>query len=536
MGRGPRAARALTTALGLWMTALLGVAATAPPRPAPPGPVAVADTVREAEIVNADRLEQTVTEDGQTVRRLIGHVQLVQDSTLLWADEALEFADRNEYLITGNVRIVEGSDSLWADTVLYNELSKIGEASGNVRLSDGEVLVRAPYGRYFTREKQAFFERGVTLVDSLNTLTSRGGQYDTDAKRAEFYGDVRLAGEGTTAEADSITYLRETQESWARGEVFILRLGEEEETDSVDSVASRADSLTRTVLFGDRAYTDERIDFSRIDGNALLVQLRTDTTDAGLETDTLLLRADVLEASRADTLERLIARGDVALWQQDFAARADSVVYDRRTGPADMPVPAGASDEREEVRFYRAPLAWFDETQLSGDTLRVTTREGQLDSLLASSRAFIASRDTVLDKIQQLQGDDAVAVFREDSLRRLRVGPQAESIYYIADEDDLLSAAYQGSGDAILFYFRDNKIRRISSVSGIQGTLYPSDLIPENLTLSRYRWEPDRRPRKTELLGAAYVQARLAELEAAWRDLLAPPDPATDAPPTDAAR
>lgn len=451
---------------------------------------ATQDTVQTREvIIGADLLERDV-QNGEDVRRLVGNVTLRQEDTRLWARRATQYPNRRDILFTGDVLVVERGDSLRADTVLYNERTKVGRARGNVRLSDGDVIVYAPSGLYFTREKRAQFTEGVTLIDSSATLRSREGEYWSDEKRAEFYGEVILDEDRTHLEADSVSYLRETDVSIARGRVFIEHTGDEEEAES--------DSLSRTLLFGERAYNDENASFSRIEGMPLLVQLRTDTTTA--EVDTLLIRAVRLDVSRSDTLRRLVAIDSVRIWQSDLAAVADSVVYDRMTNENDSLY--------EEVRLYRDPLAWFKTNQVSGDTLLIDARAGSVDTLLMRSNAFVGRMDTLLQRVQQLKGRHLTALFRDDSLRTLSIGPQAEAINFLGDEDDEPAGAVKMSADRITFYFEGDDPSRISAVRDPESTYYSEELLPPDFSLDGFQWIPERRPTREGLLRGVVMRER----------------------------
>ncbi|MFQ5572549.1 MAG: OstA-like protein [Rhodothermales bacterium] len=458
-----------------------------------------ADTTQQVQ-ASADS-GSVYVEDGERVRLLIGHVRGRQDSTFLFSDRAYEYPEREEFLFLGNVLIVERGDSLRADTVLYNEATKTGRARGRVRLSDGEVDVRAPSGLYFSQEKRARFEEGVTLIDSLAEITSRKGTYWSDEKRAELEETVRLQAERTYMEADTLTYFRETEVSIARGQVFIERIGGEDE--------AAADSAMRTLLFGQWAYNDEQAGFSRMKGRPLLVQLRRDST--GTEVDTLVIRAVLLEALDQDSLQRLVAVDSVRIWQRDFAAVADSVVYER-VGPAADTLLAGtlAAVRREETRLFRQPMAWVEAAQVSGDTIRVKGRGGDIDSLFVRNNTFVAQHDSATGRIQQLRGRHLVGVFGDDSTRTFTVGPNAEVIYFRKDKDDRLLGG-QVSGDLGIFVARNEELERVLFPGEYQGAYYPENVIPEPFQLDGFRWEPERKPRKALLLREDRILQRLEQ-------------------------
>lgn len=446
------------------------------------------DTVR-AQIFGASAdLAERVEVDGEFIRRLTGNVYVQHDSTSLWSNRAFEYKGGDEYLFLHDVLIVDQGDTLRADTVYYEKINKLGRARGNVSLTDGDVTVLAPSGWYYTDEKRAEFREGITLLDSLSELTSLTGIYWTDEKRAEVEGNVLLNSERTRLSADSLTYYRETEVSVARGNVFIERWGSVEEAE--------ADSSIRTQLYGEYAYNDEHAGLSRIRGRPLMLQLREDS--ARTDIDTLAIRALHLEALEKEGLQRLTAVDSVQIWRRDFAALADSVVYERLEIVLDT-LDASSVDTLEETRLFQSPIVWVEEAQVTGDTIRVRGQAGSVDSLFVRSNAFIAQRDSVTNKIQQLKGQHLVGVFEEDSVRTFTVGPNAEAIYFRKNDEERIEGI-QASGDLAVFQIKGEKPERIVFSTDIQGTLYPESLVPSPFELEGYQWSPHLRPTKVELL------------------------------------
>ena len=448
------------------------------------------DTTQKRAVVEADSLVATML-DSVRVQRLYRNVRVRQDSTRLRSNRAIRYLESRTYVFWGDVVIIERGDTLRADTVRYDETTKVGRARGSVRLTDGEVRVRAPSGTYDAEAKRSTFRDGVTLVDSASTLTSQRGEYFSEEKRAEFYGDVRFEDDDTYLEADSVTYFRNTGNTDARGTVFIRRK-------ATDDTAVASDTTTQTLLFGDRARNEKTRNYSRVEGQALLLQIRADST--GQPTDTLLVRAHQMEATRTDTLRRLIAIDSVRIWQQDIAATADSVVYDRIRRD---------TLRREITRLYRSPLTWFERTQVSGDTIRVRARNRSIDTVFVDGSAFAAQRDTTFDRLQQLKGRSMTAVFRQDSLRHIDTGPNAEAIRFLADEQNRLARAVKASGDRIGLWFRGGAIQRVGAYSGVQSTVYDRGLIPDPFELEGLQWRPEQQPTKRGLLNDERVQAYL---------------------------
>lgn len=445
-----------------------------------------ADTSRQPVALQADSLVGGVDAAGRRFRELIGRVFLEHEATRLWAERATQWPEDRRIRFVGNVRIAERGDSLKADTIYYDTRQKIGRAVGRVQLWDGSVVVEAPLGWYYTREKRAVFEAGVRLADSAAVLTSQRGVYWSEEKRAEFYGNVQLTGQNRYLEADTVIYFRDTEVALAQGRVFI------EQQDTTEDGA-----VTRTLLFGHQAFNNEQTGYSHLTGRPLLMFGRMDATG---QLDTLLVRAGQLHFFRQDSLRRLIAVDSVQLWQRRMAVRADSLVYDQ--------IVQNGTVVREEVQWFGAPLAWFEDIQVSGDTLWLRG-SGERDTLWVFPHAFVVQRDTVLDRLQQLKGRQLTGYFEQDSLRQLVVGPNAEAIYYVRDRNDSLRGVVQVSGDEITFWLVGNRVERLGVQGGVQGVQYDRDRMPEPFWLEGMRWLPELRPNPADLLQETWIQQRL---------------------------
>ena len=481
--------------------------------------------VRLVQLVNADSVLVDAT-SGETVRTLVGHVVLRQDTTTLWADRAVQRVEAGLVTLEGGVRIVTGSDTLTARRVVYDANASEAVAEGDGRIADStsgllaptarhqrltgvstfdrggtlyheDVTLTAPRGVYDRRTEVATVEGGVALRDSTTVLTSQRGVYDARIERADFAGDVRLRQRGVRLWADSLTHFRETERSLASGQVVLERLGDAREAED----EAPPDSTRRTLLFGARAAHDERAGTSRVVGtparDPLLVQLRTDSTGT---TDTTLVRARRLDALRRDSLggtfTRAVGVGGVRMAQPRLAAVADSAAFERLE-PADS-----SAVVRDRLALYGPPRpsVWFEGAQVTGDTLVAYARGEAVERLEATGAAFAAQLDSVLGRVRQLTGRRMLAVFRDDTLRVLSVWPTAEAITFRATEDGLLAGADRLSADSLAFHFRGGELREITGSRGIEGITYGPQIIPEPFRLPGYTFDPGARPTRAALL------------------------------------
>ncbi|MDX1438281.1 MAG: OstA-like protein [Rubricoccaceae bacterium] len=479
------------------------------------------------ELIHASEVVVESDSVSGTVRRLSGDVRLRQDTIYLRSSRATHYVERGEVLMDGSVRIVAGDDTLNANRVTYDANEKVATAFGSVRISDGESVLLAPSALYYSRDKLAVFSEGgrilhddaeltspsgeyntesklatlagpVVLRDSVSTLTAESGRYDAQLERADFLGSVRLVQDEILLEADSVSHFRETEVSEAFGHVVLERIGGAEEGEE-----ARVDSTRRTILFGDEVRHDQSRSVSLVTGlpdlDPLVVRLQTDSTGA---TDSTFVRARRFETMERDTLEgresTLMAVGNVRLFQDRLAALADSVSFVRFT--VELEDDSSQADYLYLFGIDR-PSVWFEDSQVSGDTLVGYAADEEIQRLDVFGNAFAAQFDSTLGRVRQLRGLQMRAILEDDSLRSLSVWPNAEAIHFRATADGLLDGADRLLADSLVFGFEDGRLADVYGARGVEGITYGPQIIPDPFRLSGYRYTPESRPTRASVLG-----------------------------------
>ncbi|GMQ82515.1 MAG: hypothetical protein BMS9Abin05_1969 [Rhodothermia bacterium] len=442
-------------------------------------------------VVQWDEAEQSIV-DGVEIIRLI-NARVRQGETFLRADRMTD-EGANVRLFTGNVQIVERGDTVYADVLRYDSDTKVGYATGTVHMTDGAVSLHSTSAAYYSDEKRTEFDAGVQYADSLTLLTAHRGVYWSEDSRAVFSGDVRLRQNDLYVEADSVSYSREDDVFFAEGNVVIDRLdGEPEDADRAswvgptNEILGFLDADARSLLFSDSVRHDGKVDSSWVSGRVLL--LRTQNGASG--TDSLMVMAQSMILSRSAEGDNVIARDSVSVVETNFSVMGDSLVYDRLRSD---------QDDRLETRMFGDPIAWLADSQISADSLQVWGKASANDSLLASGNVFVASLDTTINRIQQLKGKSLNAYFESDTLKTMKVSPNAEALYYIEPDPGEPTVAIHSTADRIEFTFEEGAIMDVRAVSGVRGTFYPENLIDRAQNLAGYTWQPDRRPKRKTML------------------------------------
>ena len=437
-----------------------------------------ADT--DSVFVSGDSLIGMQTQEG-FLQNINGNVRVIYGTTQITAERAIRNVTRRRTSFMRRTMLIDEGDTLQADSLDYDEELKIGRAIGNVRVTDGEIVTSSSVGIHYVDKRRIEFPQGLVLEDSATTLTGDTGLYWTEDKVADLGGNVTMESEEMRLVADSLTHYREISISLARGSVRYLTVLERDST----------------WIAGERLEYNAEDSLSVVRGAPLLVHLAHDS----LSTDTLIIRSELLRIQDRRENSRLEANGRVRIWNNSFAALSDSMVYDR-----------SKDNSHELIWLYGQPFIWTNQTQLTGDTMKVVMGDGTMDSLFIWGNAFVAQEDSSLKRINQVKGQTLVSTVREDSFRVFRVGPNAEALYFSADEDGLPDGALEASGDEIRMQFEGDSLKTITFSTDVQGTRYPENALPTGLNLDGLQWEPTRKPDRVQLLGEFLVWIQEWEL------------------------
>ncbi|NUN68916.1 MAG: hypothetical protein HUU02_04300 [Bacteroidetes bacterium] len=361
--------------------------------------------------------------------------------------------------LTGNVRFRQGNTTVWCDKAVQFLTRNEIELNGNVRIVRDTVTLTARKGRYYGNARRADGEGNVRLKTPHVTLYADLGTYYLDEERAFFQRNVRVIDSGTVIYADQLTYLEKQRRSEAMLNVRIVNLN--------DNVR----------MYGNHLIHSDSTRYSRMTEQPRLLQI--DTADDGT-IDTLAVKSMVME-SFDDSTKRMIVKDSVVIVRGELAARSGLVRFYRQ-------------DER--IELYQAPVVWYRENQVTGDTIVLTMEENRLRTVSVRTRAFVLSQSDSLypDRFNQLTGRSILMSFHDNKLQRTDVERNAISLYFLYG-DSAGNGVNRTSGDAIIMQFDDGKPNTIHVAKGIEGTYFPENLLrrdPSQYNLDGFLLRRDR--------------------------------------------
>lgn len=157
------------------------------------------------DVDHADVLELTQRQ-GSTFQKLIGNVELHQDSIFMYCDSAL-IEDEIRVLAQGNVIIQQGDSlSVFSDSLNYDGVERIADLYGDVILVTTEQKLFTNHLTYNLRTKTATYFEGATIVNGETQLTSKKGYYYVDRSEAYFKDSVVVVDSLFGLRSDTLLY------------------------------------------------------------------------------------------------------------------------------------------------------------------------------------------------------------------------------------------------------------------------------------------------------------------------------------------
>ncbi|NUO00977.1 MAG: hypothetical protein HUU01_10225 [Saprospiraceae bacterium] len=172
---------------------------------------------------------------GQNTQRLIGDVQLKQDSVFMYCDSATieqeirvfakgnviiqqndtvsVFADSAYYdgalriaELFGEVILVNGTQKLFTDRLTYNLGTKVATYNDGAVMTNGSTQLTSKGGAYFTETKEIYFQDSVTVVDPRFSLRSDTLKFNTETKMVFFLGPTLISNDSSRIYCESGFY------------------------------------------------------------------------------------------------------------------------------------------------------------------------------------------------------------------------------------------------------------------------------------------------------------------------------------------
>jgi hypothetical protein len=194
-----------------------------------------------------------------------------------------------------------------------------------------------------------------------------------------------------------------------------------------------------------------------------------------------------MDTRKTDTIRLFHAFRHVRIFSDSLQGVCDSLSY---------------SSLDSVFRFFRDPVLWAKDSQVSGDTIYLFTKNKKAEQVFVFENGFSINR-TPESYFNQIKGNRLNGYFKDGNIDYMRAKGNAESVYYLQDSDSAYIGMNYARADAISMYFVEKDLKKVTWVNGVEGTTYPFRQIPEDKKqLRNFNWQESRRPKtRFELFG-----------------------------------
>ncbi|ANH79846.1 OstA family protein [Niabella ginsenosidivorans] len=171
---------------------------------------------------------------------------------------------------------------------------------------------------------------------------------------------------------------------------------------------------------------------------------------------------------------------NVKIYSDSLQAVSDSLFY---------------SFKDSTFRLYQRPVIWGKESQITGDTILLHTKNKQMDHLEAFKNGFMVNHIEA-QAYNQIKGTRIDGYFTDGSLDSMQTKGSVESLYFVQDDDSAFVGVNEVTSDILDAYFAEKKLNKIVFRSEATGTFSPiKDKKPEETKLKGFIWREAERPK-----------------------------------------
>ncbi len=457
----------------------------------------------------------------------VNHGKIVNGASTLTSKEGFYYAETKDAYFTTNVNMVDPEYTMATDTLLYNADTEKATFISPTTIYDGRSVIYTSDGYYDMKNGNANFGSRPVIQDSTQYITAEKIQFDKNSGEGFAEGNFvyKDTAQGVTVLSGESFFNNIAKTFLASSKpVMIIK----QENDSlfiasdtlysgiqIDTVYKK-DTLVKIVereLWVPKE--DSTLADSTSPGNTpglrplktpgKNILKRTDVEKDSITISDSLQHAPVA-AIDSSLLHAIIVRDTITEIVNADVERIDSIRFfrayhnvrvfaDSMQAVCDSLFFSGADSI---FRMFTNPVMWAKESQITGDTIFLHTKDKKPKEVEVWENAFSISKSGEL-YYNQLKGNAINGFFHDGDIEHIRAKGSAESLYYLQDEDSAYTGANYAQADLINLYLKKKELQKITWINEVSGVMYPVKEVPEDKRQFRaFRWEEARRP-KTRL-------------------------------------
>jgi lipopolysaccharide export system protein LptA len=426
--------------------------------------------------------------------------KVVNGNSVLTSRQGYYYADTKEVYFQDKVKLVDPEYTMSTDTLLYDLNKELATFVAMTTINDGRSRILTRSGFYDMRSGEAEFGKRPVIEDSSQQIVADSIKYEKKKGTGFASGNVRVkdTAQGITVLSGQATFDQASGQMLATLKpVMILKRENDSLFIAADTLLSGSRPRMKAPLTdtlstkGSPKITSKPAQEKGRDLDTSTLDFSDKITDSSIirkssQAKQLVTETDSVKTA-SDSIRFFLAYRNVRIFSDSLQAVCDSLSY---------------SAEDSVFRFFRDPILWARDSQVTGDTILLFTQNQKPDQLQVLENGFSISQ-TPESLYNQIRGNTLFGQFVEGNIDYLRAKGSAESLYYLQAEDSSYFGLNYAKADAISLYFINRELKRVSWVSGVEGITYPFRQIPsDKRQLRGFKWLEDRRPKSRYALFA----------------------------------
>jgi lipopolysaccharide export system protein LptA len=448
------------------------------------------------------------------IAEVFGHVHINDADTVNTYSDYLKYIGNEQVAyLTKSVKLTDGKVTLTTNDLIYDLRTGIATYQNGGTIKNQKTVLTSESATYYSNTKDVFFKNNVHLKDPKYEMNADSLRYNTAFKNAYFISPTHIISEQSTIDTKSGSYNLETGEAVFNDKTIFKdksrymsgnKVAFEEKTNTIqiEGNGKLVDSVNQVMVLGDKIFIDKKNGSFLATRKPIMIFYKNQDSTF-ITADTLYSNKRIMTASEI-TLNRKKAGITDSLKLNAPPSKMDSIRYFRayqnvKIFNDSLQSVCGNlifSTEDSVFKLYQKPYCWNGNTQLSGDTILLFTKNQQPQRLFVYNNAMVINK-TDQGFFNQMVGKTMNGSFIEGNIDYIRTkGIPAESVFYPQGEDSAYTGMNRSSCDVIDIFFRNKNINKIKFVNQVKGTLYPKNQIPANLQfLKGFNWNEGFRPK-----------------------------------------
>lgn len=468
--------------------------------------------------------------DGSEIQKLMGNVEFVDNSTTMYCDSAYFFSN-HDIDAYGEIRIVpqDGKTTLTGKLMHYTASDHVAEINQNVMLVDDKSTLTTESLFYDLKSSIANYPTKAVMVNGTDNIVSDEGSYNRNNKIAYFRNNVVVTNPQYIIHTDSMNYSTKIktvyflspthikvndsdsiycergwyntisgissfrQNAWLKSKEKIIKSDTlyYEKFTGIGKAYSHTriiDTTQNITICGNYALLNRANQSAIITQKALMIQVDKSKDSLFMHSDTIRygFKVECNDSlhSGPDTFKYVKSYYHVRFFRSDLQGKCDSMYYSFKDSTLDL---------------IRDPTLWAEGNQMRAGNIKLFVHNQLLDRMEMTASSFVIQRDDSI-RFNQIKGKNMTGYFRNNSIHKMIVKGNGQTIYFLRDGKKLSAAKKTESSDIIMYFKKTETgkmtLDKLTYINAVEGTVHPPlKLSGPDLQLKDFKWLDDIRPK-----------------------------------------